>query len=104
MGRSASFFQQVEDLTLLAMLVDRIVAVADNKIDVEELLEKAEIRFVEIVGYEASHSQQRLQHIMTSMLEDPEHLTFTLSQIVRAFALHNSGGPIFKCIDAYLLG
>ena len=56
MGRSASFFKQVEDLTLLAMLVDRIVAVADNKLDIEELLEKAEIRFLEIVGYEAGHS------------------------------------------------
>ena len=60
MGRSAAFFQQVEDLTLLAMLVDRIVAVSVNKLDIEELLEKAEIRFLEIVGYDASHSQERL--------------------------------------------
>ena len=49
------------------MLVDRVVEVSDDKIDAEELLEKAEIRFLELVGYEAGHSDERLTHLMTAL-------------------------------------
>ena len=64
MGRSVAFYQQVEDVTLLAMLVDRIVSVPDEILDSEELLEKAEIRFLELVTYEAGHSEERLSLLM----------------------------------------
>ena len=67
MGRSQAFFAQIDDLTLLSMLVQRIAAVQKDKIDAEELLEKAEIRFLELVGYEASHSDERLTHLMVAL-------------------------------------
>lgn len=51
------------------MLTERIVAVTNKKIDTEELLEKVEIRFLELVGYEASHSDERLAHLMTALAD-----------------------------------
>ena len=68
---------------MLAMILERLVRVNDNKVDVEELLEKAEIRFLELVGYEASHSLERLRHIMTIAELD----CLSLAQIARCFAI-----------------
>ena len=53
-------------MTLLGMLLERLVKVTDGKMDIEELLEKAEIRFLEIVGYEASFSEERLWHLIAN--------------------------------------
>ena len=53
-------------MTLLGMLLERLVKVTDGKMDIEELLEKAEIRFLEIVGYEASFSEERLRHLIAN--------------------------------------
>ena len=99
MARSATFFNQVGDVTLLGMLLERLVKVTEDKIDIEELLEKAEIRFLEIVGYEASYSEERLKHVIAnSELDAP-----TVALIAQCFALHSQGGPIYKCLDAYAL-
>ena len=98
MGRSSTFFEQVSDLTLLAMLLDRIVQVTDDKIDVEELLEKAEICFLDQIGYDSTHSQERLEHLIA---ENQSLDIQSMSQIARAYALRCQGGPIYKCLDIY---
>lgn len=87
------------------MLVERIVAVTRNKVDTEELLEKAEIRFLELVGYESSHSDERLTHLMTALADGGRSggdTTKSLAQIARAYVLSQTGGPLFKCLDAYV--
>ena len=99
MARSATFFNQVGDVTLLGMLLERLVKVTEDKIDIEELLEKAEIRFLEIVGYEASYSEERLKHVIANAELDAP----TVALIAQCFALHSQGGPIYKCLDAYAL-
>ena len=70
----------------------------DEKIDVEELLEKAEICFLDQIGYDASHSQERLEHLIA---ENQSLDILSMSQIARAYALRCQGGPIYKCLDIY---
>ena len=97
MVRSASFFEKVEDATMLAMLLGRIMKVTDKKMDAEELLEKAEIRFLEMLAYEAGHSEERLRHILANADLDLE----TAAEIARCFSLAGQHGPVFKCLSAY---
>ena len=49
------------------MLMVRVVAVTDEKIDRQELLEKAEIRFLELVGHETGQSNERIVLLMSSL-------------------------------------
>ena len=99
MSRSANFFKEIKDVTLLGLLLDRLVKISDKRMDIEELLEKAEICFLELIGYEASHSTERLQHLMAN---DPSIDIQSMSQIAKAFSLTNQGGPIYKCLDCFV--
>jgi len=86
------------------MLLERVAVVTGNKIDSEELLEKAEIRFLELVGYEAGHSDERIAHLMSALAQNGQaDTTKSMAQVARAYTLHETGGPIFKCLEAYLL-
>ena len=99
MVRSVNFFDQVTDVTLLAMLLERSLQVAGQKIDIDELLEKAEICFLKLVGFDASHSDERLWHILAQ--QDQSLDLVSMSEIARAFSLRNQGGPIYKCLEIY---
>ena len=102
MSRSATFFKQINDITLLAILLDRLVRISRDdvcNIDIDELMERAEICFLELIGYEASHSPERLQHLISN---DSSIDVLSMCQIARAFALTSQGGPIYKCLDTFV--
>lgn len=102
MSRSATFFKQINDVTLLAILLDRLVRISRDdacNLDIDELMERAEICFLELIGYEASHSPERLQHLISN---DSSIDVLSMSQIARAFTLTSQGGPIYKCLDTFV--
>ena len=81
------------------MLLERALQVAGQKIDIDELLEKAEICFLKLVGFDASHSDERLWHIIAQ--QDQSLDLVSMGEIARAFSLRNQGGPIYKCLEIY---
>ena len=99
MGRSLSFFEQIDDTAMIALLLRRLHESRD-KMDVDELFEKAEMRLLQIFQYDAAHSDERMYRNMTFQQLDCEDM----ADIAELFMLAKIGGPIFKCIAMYAMG
>lgn len=100
MARSSAFFDQVGDVTLLAMLLERVSQITNRKLDVDELLEKAEICFLKLVDYDGSQSDERLWSNLVALDNDSLDLT-AMAEIARVYSLGCQGGPIYRCLETY---
>ena len=96
MGRSLHFFDSIEDATLISLLLKRLHKSRGN-LDVDELFEKAEVRLLQLFGYDAAYSEERMIRNMTNCEVDCE----SMADIAEMFMLAKSGGPVFKCIALY---
>ena len=84
---------------MIALLLRRLHEARD-KMDVEELFDKAEMRLLQLFQYDASQSDERMYRNMQVQQLQCEDM----AEIAEIFMLSKSGGPVFKCLAMYALG
>lgn len=97
--RQADFWSSMEDITLIAMMLQRVMK-AKACMDIEEIFERAEIRLLALLNYDPDTSTKlNITRIRQSSKQLASAYDIrSLSDIALAFLQTGTGALIFQCL------